>query len=66
MSQQNENKIKELLDKLESLGKDASEIKLWKNLLPTMTEEESSKLLTSYVKFVSRLKKLEALMRQEN
>jgi|TARA_Y100000031_G_scaffold153162_1_gene197821 hypothetical protein len=40
-------KIEEKLKELESLGKDKKELELWLKILPVMTAEEQSELLSS-------------------
>ena len=49
-------KIKEKINELESLGKDQSEINLWKKLLPNMTVEEQTELLDSLEKELELIK----------
>jgi len=48
-----DEKIKEKIEELRNLGKEETELKLWSDLLPNMTDKEKQELFSSLEKEIA-------------
>lgn len=52
-----ENKLKNLIEELISLGEDEEELKFWQNIFQTFTDSEQERLLRGFKEEVVALKR---------